>query len=98
VFIPVKPFQMNLMYVGKVRSLPLSGAPERDFIGMGASLPENIKLGWKSSPGTNTLAYYQNSLTMAVESFITLDPGKLFQPSLMFAGKAGAYLSEAPFR
>ncbi len=25
-------------------------------------------------------------------------PGKLLQPSLMFAGKAGAYLSEAPFR
>ncbi len=23
--------------------------------------------------------------------------GKTFQPSLMFAGKAGAYLSEAPF-
>ncbi len=25
-------------------------------------------------------------------------PGKPFQPSLMFAGKAGAYPSEAPFR
>jgi len=25
-------------------------------------------------------------------------PGKPFQSSLMFAGKAGAYLSEAPFR
>ncbi len=25
-------------------------------------------------------------------------PGKLFQPSLMFAGKAGAYTSEVPFR
>jgi hypothetical protein len=24
-------------------------------------------------------------------------PGKTFQPSLMFAGKAGAYQSEAPF-
>jgi hypothetical protein len=24
-------------------------------------------------------------------------PGKPFQPSLMFAGKAGAYPSEAPF-
>ncbi len=25
-------------------------------------------------------------------------PGKTFQPSLMFTGKAGAYPSEAPFR
>ncbi len=25
-------------------------------------------------------------------------PGKPFQPSLIFAGNAGAYLSEAPFR
>ncbi len=25
-------------------------------------------------------------------------PGKPFQPSLMFAGKTGVYLSEAPFR
>ena len=25
-------------------------------------------------------------------------PGKPFQPSHMFAGKAGAYMSEAPFR
>ncbi len=24
-------------------------------------------------------------------------PGKPFQPNLMFAGKAGAYLNEAPF-
>jgi hypothetical protein len=27
-----------------------------------------------------------------------LVPGKPFQPSLMFADKAGAYLTEAPFR
>jgi len=25
-------------------------------------------------------------------------PGKPFQPSLMFAGKAGAYQTKAPFR
>ncbi len=36
----------------------------------------NIKLDWKGLPGTNTLAF---------------DPGKPFQPSLMFAGKAGTY-------
>jgi len=25
-----------------------------------ANLPENIRLGWKGLPGTNTLAYYEN--------------------------------------
>jgi hypothetical protein len=28
VFVPDKPFQPNLLFVGKVRSLPKSGAPQ----------------------------------------------------------------------
>jgi hypothetical protein len=28
------------------------------------ALPTNIRLGWKSFPGTNTLAYYKNSYIM----------------------------------
>ena len=35
----------------------------------------NIRLGWKSLPGTNTLAYYENSLIADVKSFIRLGPG-----------------------
>jgi hypothetical protein len=34
---------------------------------------------------------------MAVTSFIVQDPGRPFQPSLMFVSKDGAYLSKAPF-
>jgi len=32
------------------------------------------------------------------KSFITLAPGMLFQPGLMFADKAGAYPSKANFK
>jgi hypothetical protein len=41
-------------------------------IGQTPALPTNIRLGWKILPRTNTLAYYDNSLIMAVKSFITL--------------------------
>jgi hypothetical protein len=49
-------------------------------------------------PGLNvkkrfTAVIYKFSLLARV--FVLGNP---FQPSLMFAGKAGAYLSEAPFR
>jgi len=30
-------------------------------IGTAPALPTNIRLGWKSLPETNTLAYYENS-------------------------------------
>jgi hypothetical protein len=46
-FVPGKLFQPNLMFAGKVRRLPLSGAP--------------FRLGWKSLPGTTALASYENS-------------------------------------
>jgi len=29
-------------------------------LGQALDLPAHIRLGWKSSPGTNTLAYYGN--------------------------------------
>jgi len=30
-------------------------------IGLAPALPTNLRLGWKFLPGTNTLAYYENS-------------------------------------
>jgi hypothetical protein len=61
VFVPGKPFQPNLMFVGEARSLPKSGASER-ALHSGRPRPyiANIRLGWKGLPGTNTLAYYEN--------------------------------------
>jgi hypothetical protein len=62
VFIHGKPFQPSLLYVGKVRSLPflknLSDAPHQGRL---LALPINNGVGWKGLPGTNTLAYYENS-------------------------------------
>jgi hypothetical protein len=40
--------------------------------------------------------YYSRNLRISVISYSVL-PVKPLQPSLVFAGKAGAYLSEAPF-
>jgi hypothetical protein len=37
-------------------------------------------------------------LSVVAPSASVFVPGKPFQPSLMFAGKAGAYPSETPFR
>jgi hypothetical protein len=34
------------------------------------AFPTNIGLGWKSLPGTNTVAYYKNPQITAVISFI----------------------------
>jgi hypothetical protein len=40
-------------------------------------------------PGTNTLAYYENSLLMAVESFITMAQGGNFiQPFVIVTDAA----------
>jgi hypothetical protein len=59
------------MFGGKAGTYP-NEAPER----LVALLP-NIRLGWKGLPGTNTLAYYENLLIMAVKSF-RLAPGVVF--------------------
>jgi len=45
------------MIVGKTRSLPLSGVPERGFTHVVSALPANIKL--KGLRGASTLAYYE---------------------------------------
>jgi hypothetical protein len=54
VFVPGKPFQPCLMFVGKVMSLPKSGVPERCFTQVGSALPANIRLVLKGLLGTNT--------------------------------------------
>ncbi len=37
----------HLMFVGKARSLPYSGAPDRCFTQIGTILSQKIRLGWK---------------------------------------------------
>ncbi len=50
---PSKLNQPSLLFTGKARSLPKSGAI--------LDLLPNTRLGWRSLPGTNALAYYENS-------------------------------------
>ncbi len=50
----------------------LSGGP---LYGTLPTLPTNCILGWKGLPGTNTLAYYENSLITVIKSYILLGPG-----------------------
>jgi hypothetical protein len=48
-----------------------------------------------------TLGQYYKTFLSAIFGFFVIRVfvlGKLFQPSLMFVGKAGAYPSEGPFR
>jgi hypothetical protein len=51
--------------------------PSLIFAGEARAFTVNIRLGWKFSPGTNTLAYYENLYITAVKSFIGLAPGVL---------------------
>jgi hypothetical protein len=44
--------------------------------------PTNISLHWKGLPGTNALAYYEESYLTAIKSFITFPPGGHFLRSL----------------
>ncbi len=52
-------------------------------LGYAPALLTNIRLGWKSLPGTNTLAYYENSKITDGKSFITLTPGPFGNTSLV---------------
>ncbi len=47
------------------------GAPENRLRAL-LTLLANVRLGWKSLPRTNALAYYGNSYLAAVKSFISL--------------------------
>jgi hypothetical protein len=86
VFFLGKPFQPNLMFVGKATaylSAPLQGRPQ--------ALPTNNRLGW----GLYYKTVYGRNLRIFLIVFFL---GKPFQPSLMFVGKATGDLSEATFR
>jgi hypothetical protein len=52
-FVPGKPFQPSLMFVGESGEWSAS-------LGLAPALPANIRLGWKGLPVTNAVAYYDN--------------------------------------
>jgi hypothetical protein len=73
------------MYVGNARSLPSSGAPCFTHLVRGITY---IRLGLKSVPGTNTLAYHGNSYITIVKSFVTLGPGVTIKEHFIFVSDA----------
>jgi hypothetical protein len=63
------------------------------------ALPANIGLGWKSLPGTNTLAYYENPYITPVISFIVQAPGDAWAWSFLPEGHLVSFVSpEQPWR
>ncbi len=74
---PFKCFTLlsRLKFVGKARSLPLSGAPINCMTCVGSGLNGQKCTRLEKLPGTNTLAYYRNTYITAVNSFITMAPG-----------------------
>jgi hypothetical protein len=66
VFVPGKPFQPSLMFVG-VAWAYLSEAPFRCSTLLAS--PTNVRLGWKGLSGTNTLAYYVKSFMVQTPAY-----------------------------
>jgi hypothetical protein len=63
------------MYEGKVGAYP-KGAPfSFSPLGNALFLLANIRIGWKSLSGTNTLTYFEHLQITDGKSFITLAPG-----------------------
>ncbi len=58
------------MFMGKGQE-----ATQGASLGQAQALLTNIRLGWKGSPGTNALAYYEHSQIAASKSFIALGHG-----------------------
>ncbi len=55
-FVPVKPFQLSLVFVDKARAIPRVEPLKWSLLSQALALPANIRLSWKGLPGTNVLA------------------------------------------
>ncbi len=75
VLVPVRgPFQLNLVFVDKVKTCPREEYLKLASSGYALALLVNIRLGWKGLPGTKYTSILGSSIT-AVKSFEILDPG-----------------------
>jgi len=62
---------------GAYTSEHLAGAPLYSRL---LASPTNIRLGWKSIPGTNTLAYYENLQNYGCKFFMVQAPAHYENP------------------
>jgi hypothetical protein len=58
--VPGNHLQPSLMFASKAGAYPSVPTSYNLLIGQAPALPTNIRLGCKSLPGTNTLAYCKN--------------------------------------
>ncbi len=73
-FVPGRPFQPSL-FVSKAGAYPSKAPFKLSTQGLAPDLLTNIRLGWKSPPGTNARTYYEHSSIMDIEGFMTLGSG-----------------------
>ncbi len=48
-------------FESKARANPMEVLSDASFLVKLLVLPANVRLGWKGLPGTNTLAFYENT-------------------------------------
>ncbi len=77
-FVAGKPVQPSTVFAGKAWACPVKHISGTPLKGKLLALPTNIRLGWKSLPGTNTLAYYENPQITAILGFIVQAPGQIW--------------------
>ncbi len=56
-----KPLEPSIMFEGKEGAYPRVESLKGTSLGYDLALTANIRLAWKGIPGTNTLAYYDNT-------------------------------------
>ncbi len=56
-FVPGRLFKPSMTFTGKTRGLPKSGVLQGASLREALSFLANVRIGWKSLPATNTLAY-----------------------------------------
>jgi len=61
VFVPCKPFQDSIAFVGWQEPTQVKRLSGASLYGIVLALPTNNSLGWKGLPGANTLAYCKYS-------------------------------------
>ncbi len=84
-FVPGKPLQPSLMFVGKAKSMLDSWAVKGILF-----LFTNIRLGCKDLPGTSTLLYYENFKITGTSTLLYYEHFKIIEVKVFIILNPGA--------